>query len=147
MTNFLAQLGIGPYSGGYSDYSTTNWSNGSTYHNSGWSDRSWENHTVERYEGKRDDATRNWMIGGLVGNFLANSIAQDDPDGARAIGSLANLAFGIGQIRDAGRERYHYENHNYGRETNAWNTTQEFWSGGSTNNVWETYNYNPWICY
>ena len=153
--DFLASLGI---TAGTNCGNNGNWGNyghhGHRHHrnhdyNSGYNDRRWESHNYEQYSGRRDDATQNWLIGGLIGTVVANSMYPNDPDGARAIGNLANIATSVGLIRDSGRERYQYENHNYGRESNSWRHSQHQWNGGSSNYILEQFAQygNPWICY
>lgn len=151
--DFLASLGItaGTSNGNYGNWGNCG-TNGYRHHqthnyNSGWNDRSYESHHYEGYSGKRDKATQNWLVGGAVGQLFAGIVAQNDPDAGRAIGNFANMASTIGLIRDTGRERYQHEYHNYGYETNSWNSSQDYWYGGSTDNTWNQYNYNPWICY
>lgn len=149
---FLASLGItaGNNCGNWGNYGHGHRRHHNNHqYNSGWNDRSWENHSYERYSGRRDDATQNWLIGGAVGQLFAGIVAQDDPDAGRAIGNIANIASTIGLIRDSGRERYQYENHNYGYETNSWNSSQDYWSSGSSNYILEQFGQygNPWICY
>lgn len=150
MSPFLAYWDVGPVRH-HGHVSGSNWGSGWNNHNSGWYDRGYESHTVERYQGRMDDATRNWMIGGAVGNIIAGFIAPNDPEAARVIGTLSNVASTVGIIRDAGRERYHYENHEYGRESGAWNQSNNGWYSGSSVQVNNDFGWmnggNPWICY
>lgn len=124
------------------------------HHNSGYERGRYESHeyTDEHYRGRMDDATRNWLIGGTVAQGLAGLIAPDDPDGARVIGSLGQIASSIGLIRDMGTERYDYHNerHTYNQHEQAWNQNAwGQWDNGSSYRVQESYGWqnNPWICW
>ncbi|MEW5820290.1 MAG: hypothetical protein AB1782_08880 [Cyanobacteriota bacterium] len=118
-------------------------------HNAGWYDNQYESHEYETYRGKMDDATRNWLVGGAAGQVLANLIAPNDPDAAYTIGTFANLATTIGLIRDSGREQYHHERHEYGRDQGAWNQSSHGWYSGSSNTIIDQLGLGncPWICY
>lgn len=116
------------------------------------------------YNHHSDKAAQDWLIGGLVGNMVAGMIAPNDPETARAIGTISNVATGIGIIKDFGNTQNYYHNDYYNQfyEREMYNNSNRFWNPGSTynlNNAYgfvDPYNYgsggcnpgwNPWICY
>jgi len=109
-------------------------------HNSGMYDHRYENHEVEHYE-RSSNKGNDWLIGGVVGNTIASFVAPDDPDAARAIGTLSNMAMLIGGIKNAGdREVYHRERHDWGQNRGGWNhTTTGGWHNNSSQVIVQDY--------